>query len=95
MVIKELASIWKGLVIINGRPRHPQSQRCVERGNGDQQIKLGKWMEDSTDSWSKGLKFVIYSINTSISATTGKTLYEIVHIWSISEMSSIGVRRVS
>ena len=30
MVIKELASIWKGLIIINGRPRHPQSQGCVE-----------------------------------------------------------------
>ena len=38
MVIKELASIWKGLVIINRRPRHPQSQGCVERGNGDLQI---------------------------------------------------------
>ena len=41
-VIKELANVWKGLIIINGRPRHPQSQGCVERGNGDLQIKLGK-----------------------------------------------------
>ena len=95
MVIKDLANIWKGLVIINGRPRHPQSQGCVERGNGDLQIKLGKWMEDNTDLWSKGLKFVIHSINTSISATTGKTPYEIVfgqsarcHLSELEELAS-------
>ena len=95
MVIKELINTWKGLVIINGRPRHPQSQGCVERGNGDLQIKLGKWMEDNTESWTKGLKFVVYSINTSISATTGKTPYEIVfgqsarcHLSELEELAS-------
>ena len=77
-VIKELANVWKGLIIINGRPRHPQSQGCVERGNGDLQIKLGKWMEVNGDSWSLGLKFVVYAINTSAAETTGKTPYEIV-----------------
>ena len=40
-LIKELANVWKGLIIINGRPRHPQFQRCVEKGNGDLQIELG------------------------------------------------------
>ena len=52
-------------------------------------------MEDNTDSWSKGLKYVIYSINTSISATTGKTPYEIVfgqsarcHLSELEELAS-------
>ena len=77
-VIKELANVWKGLIIINGRPRHPQSQGCVEGGNGDLQIKLGKWMEVNGDSWSLGHKFVVHAINTSVAETTGKTPYEIV-----------------
>ena len=70
-VIKELAKVWKGLIIINVRPRNPKSQGC-----GDLQFKPGKW-GDNNDSWPKGLKFIVHSINTSISVTTGKTLYEI------------------
>ncbi|CAF1506672.1 unnamed protein product [Didymodactylos carnosus] len=32
-VIYYLETIWTDLIIINGRPRHPQSQGLVERGN--------------------------------------------------------------
>ncbi|KAK7096157.1 hypothetical protein V1264_005490 [Littorina saxatilis] len=32
-VINDLSLLWPGMVIIHGRPRHPESQGCVERGN--------------------------------------------------------------
>ncbi len=41
-VIAELVKQWPGTKIIRGRPRHPQSQGGVERGNQDLEIKLGK-----------------------------------------------------
>ena len=78
-VVTEISNLWPGLVIIHGRPRHPQSQGCVERGNGDLQLKLGKWIDEHDDQgWSRGLKFVTHAINTSTAATHGKTPYELV-----------------
>ena len=46
-VIKELMEMWPSVKIINGRPRHPQSQGLVERANGLLQQKLGKWKEST------------------------------------------------
>ena len=34
-VISELKLMWPRLVIVHGKPRHPQSQGSVERANGD------------------------------------------------------------
>jgi IS30 family transposase len=59
-IIAELLTLWPEVHIINGRPRHPQSQGLVERANGILQTKLGKWMEDSyTDNWTEGLPLII------------------------------------
>jgi hypothetical protein len=78
-VINELTEKWPGLVIIHGRPRHPQSQGSVERGNGDLQLKLGKWLEEHPEKgWAEGLHHITYAINTSVSATTKKSPYEVV-----------------
>jgi len=33
-VTTELSSLWLDLVLLNGLPRHPQSQGSVERSNG-------------------------------------------------------------
>ena len=53
-------TLWPEVHIINGRPRHPQSQGLVERANGILQTKLGKWMEDNhTDNWMEGLPLII------------------------------------
>ncbi|CAG8667591.1 4841_t:CDS:1, partial [Diversispora eburnea] len=46
-VIKELIELWPSVTIINGRPRHPQSQELIERANGILEQKLGKWKEDT------------------------------------------------
>lgn len=59
-VIRALLKLWATIKIVNGRPRHPQSQGCVERGNKVLQERLGKWMAASNStSWSTGLPIVI------------------------------------
>ena len=78
-VIKKLVEMWPGTKIINGRPRHPQSQGLVERGNKDLENKLSKWMiYNRRDDWSFALKIIIHSMNTSISRPTHNTPYCLV-----------------
>jgi hypothetical protein len=78
-VIKNLKNIWPGLVIINGRPRHPESQGSVERENATLCNILGKYMEDrGTASWTTCLLPVIFSMNTSLARGVNMTPYEIV-----------------
>ncbi|CAF1040760.1 unnamed protein product [Didymodactylos carnosus] len=60
-----------------GRPRHPQSQGCIERANGVLSITLGKWLDiNHSTHWSDGLLSVVYVINTRVSSTTKTTPYE-------------------
>ena len=78
-VILDLRKIWPGLVIINGRPRHPQSQGLVERGNSVVQQMIGKWLNaNNTLDWPSSLGPVMYAINTSIAKSINKTPFEIV-----------------
>ncbi|CAF4558114.1 unnamed protein product [Rotaria sp. Silwood2] len=78
-VIKDLKIVWPGLVIINGRPRHPQSQGLVERGNATLCDVLGKFMTDrNTTHWTTCLPPVVYSLNTSLARGVNMTPYEIV-----------------
>ena len=69
-VIVNLTKTWPGLLIINGRSRHPQSQGLIERGNAGVQQLLRKWLDtnDTTD-WSSELCPVMYAINTNMAKT--------------------------
>ena len=79
-IIKELMTLWPTVKIIRGRPRHPESQGSVERGNKEISKKLGAWMDEfSSSDWILGLKKVIYTMNTTISSATKKSPYEIVY----------------
>jgi len=50
-----LKKTWTDLIILNGRPRHPQTQGLVERGNQTLESALGKWMQSNNrKDWSKG-----------------------------------------
>ncbi|CAF3193160.1 unnamed protein product [Rotaria sp. Silwood2] len=78
-IIKDLKTAWPGLVIINGRPRHPQSQGLVERGNATLCNILGKYMTDQgTTRWTTCLLPVVYSMNTSLARGVNMIPYEIV-----------------
>ncbi|CAF2061660.1 unnamed protein product [Rotaria magnacalcarata] len=78
-VIMELKSFFRDLLFIRGRPRHPQSQGCVERANGILCDDLGKWMStNNSSSWSTALLPVIYGLNTRRSTVTKATPYEVM-----------------
>ena len=79
-VIKSLSKLWNNLKIINGRPRHPQSQGLIERSNCEIGKLLGKWMESfNNKNWNIGLQFVLWAINTTTCRSTGKTPYQLVY----------------
>ena len=76
-VIHELSTLWPELILVNGRPRHPQSQGSVERSNGDMKNQLMAWMRDNnTSKWSYGIRFVQWSMNTSFHETIGMEPYK-------------------
>ena len=75
----ELKKIFPELTFIRGRPRHPQSQGCIERANGVLCDVLGKWMSTNNSSnWSHGLLPVVYGINTRKSTVTKTNPYEVM-----------------
>jgi len=79
-IISNLMSLWPNVKIINGRPRHPQSQGSVERGNGILTRKLGVLMEQNQSTeWVIVLRLALWSMNNSICRSTGKTPYELVY----------------
>ena len=56
-VITELKELWPQLIMVHGKPRHPQSQGSVERANSDIKDILVAWMSDNnTQDWTVGLK---------------------------------------
>ena len=65
-LISELGSMWPALKLVNGRPRHPQSQGCVERANGDMKNKLTAWCNDNnSNNWSLGVRFAQWAMNST------------------------------
>jgi hypothetical protein len=78
-VIKDMKIMWPGLVILNGRPRHPQSQGLVECGNSTLCDILGKLMQDrDTIHWTQCLSPAVYSMNTSLAQGIKHTPFEVV-----------------
>lgn len=75
-VITELKEMWPSLVMVHGKPRHPQSQGSVERANGDIKDMLVAWMGDNkTNDWTIGLKFVQFQKNSSLHAGIQRSPY--------------------
>src|SRR6185503_1161946 len=78
-VIRDLMNGWSGTRIIRGRPRHPQSQGLIEKGNSVLKGKLTKWMQKNRSTlWSQGLEHIVYAMNTSYCRVTKFTPYELV-----------------
>ena len=76
-VITELKEMWPELIMVHGKPRHPQSQGSVERANGDIKDILVAWMSDNnTQDWTVGLKFVQQKKNCAHHAGIKRTPYK-------------------
>ena len=57
-VIKELLTLWPEAKIVHGRPRHPQSQGSMKRGNQDIENLLAKYMRGKGPNRPKALPFI-------------------------------------
>lgn len=76
-VITKLTTLWPGLKIVHGRPRHSQSQGSVERANQDVRDMLITWVNDNNNTkWSEGLKFIQSQKNRSFHRGIGRSPYE-------------------
>lgn len=70
-----------GIPIINGRPRHPETQGLVEKANGTFKRKLRAWKNDNPEKasqWASALPEICLAINNQRHSTTNYTPYEIV-----------------
>ena len=75
-IIRSLSDLWPSLKLVNGRPRHPQTQGVVERANADLKKKLQVWMkENKSKNWSQGCRFVQWQMNTIYHSTIRETPY--------------------
>ncbi|XP_071053668.1 KRAB-A domain-containing protein 2-like [Onthophagus taurus] len=76
-IIEELKSLWPELKLVHGKPRHSQSQGSVERANQDVENMLTTWMlENETEHWSQGLRFIQFMKNTSLHSGIKRAPYE-------------------
>ena len=78
-VITELKTLFPEILLIRGRPRHAQSQGCIERANEVLCDALGKWMNSNKSThWSEDLLPVVYGINTRLSIVTNATPFRVM-----------------
>jgi len=76
-IITEMVALWPDVVLVNGRPRYPQSQGSVENANGTLKNSLIAWMRDNeTSKWTSGLPFVQWGINVSYHEAIKMSPYE-------------------
>lgn len=61
-----------GIKIINGRPRHPQTQGLVEQANGVMTAKLRCWLEEhSNQGWTDALPDITLAMNRQSHTSLG------------------------
>jgi hypothetical protein len=71
-----MMALWPDVVIVHGRPHHPQSQGSVERDYQDVEAMIGNWMSDNkTKNWVLGLNFVQLAKNTRNHSCVGNCPY--------------------
>ncbi len=78
--IKLLKQSFPEIKVIKGRPRHPQTQGCIEKNNDTLKKGLDKWIADHTKpgkkaDWSKtGAFSVLRGINSRPHESWGMTV---------------------
>lgn len=78
-MIQNLANLWPELKLINGRPRHPQSQESVEKSNGTMKNSLTAWMRDNrTSQWPKEIFFTQWAMKVTCCEATKVPPYRVL-----------------
>ena len=79
--VKAIQEYFPMTQLVKGRPRHPQSQGLIERGNGPFKDALQDWMrENKTNSWHKGAYVVNLQLNQRPHEARGNlTPYEMMY----------------
>jgi len=55
-ILECVTQLWPEIKMVNGKPKHSQSQGSVERANQDIENMLTTWMADNqTNKWSEGV----------------------------------------
>ncbi|KAI6647401.1 KRAB-A domain-containing protein 2-like [Oopsacas minuta] len=72
--------VWPALIMVHGKPRHPQSEGSVGRANGDIKDMLIAWIGDTStaDWWSTGIKFVQFQKNSSLHSGIKRAPYAVM-----------------
>jgi len=99
-VLRALLKKWGGsTVFVNGRPRHSQSQGCVERGNRYVQDKIAvlKHAEGFSHAechpWVSWLPRICHSLNTEVHTTTKESPFRVM--FGIDSRSDFALHGVS
>jgi len=76
-IIQNLADMWPGMKLVQGKQRYSQSQGSVERSNQDVRDMLVAWMSDNnTKTWSEGLRFTQSKKHRALHSIMKKSPYE-------------------
>ena len=79
LIINEIKLLWTECKLVQGSPRHSESNGGVKRLNQTVEKKLGAWMiQNKTKNWSVGCKTVQWRYNTQYHSTLKTTPYELV-----------------
>mmetsp|Transcript_17035 Transcript_17035/g.24264 ORF Transcript_17035/g.24264 Transcript_17035/m.24264 type:complete len:245 (-) Transcript_17035:83-817(-) len=65
LCIERINKFFPNVHVVKGRPRHPQSQGFIERGNGVFKEALNKWMTSHGADWTIGAYIVQGQLNQS------------------------------
>ncbi|CAH0390772.1 unnamed protein product [Bemisia tabaci] len=76
-IIKCMKIHWPELQLVNGKPRHSQSQGSIERANQDVENMLAAWLIDKkTNQWPDALPFIQFMKNRAYHAGIRMSPYE-------------------
>jgi len=76
-ILECVSQLWPEIKMVNGKPRHSQSQGSVERANQDIENMLTTWMADNqTNKWSEGVRFVQFMKNRAYHSAIKRSPYE-------------------
>jgi hypothetical protein len=78
-IITKIKHLWPECRMVQGSPRHSQSNGGIKRVNQTMQLKLGVWMTDTKSRcWSIGCRLMMWHYNTQRHSTMDDILYHLV-----------------